>query len=205
MQPRRHFLRTSFTGAAAAVVSLAGSPLAWGQSSGSHTPSRLPTESDIRARGVDVWLLVDLINDYRRRNGLHAVPLSPRLTAVAALHVKDLEKHRPHEVYGSLHSWSETGRWTGGAYRESDDKTWPLMWQKPKEIAGYDGFGFEISAARVRDLRHALAVWQVSPSHNNLLLNRERWKDPRWQWQAVGAVFHKGYACAWFGDQPDLG
>jgi hypothetical protein len=165
--------------------------------------SRIPTAAEIRSRSAKLWKLVDMINDYRIRHRLPQISLSPKLTAVAAWHVRDLAEQQPHERYGSLHSWSPSDRWTGGAYRADDNSTWPLMWDKPKEITGYAGYGFEICAAKVRDVHHALEVWQASTAHNNVILSRGPWADSRWQWQALGAVFYQGFACAWFGDRRD--
>jgi uncharacterized protein YkwD len=199
---RRELLRMTTVGALAGAAPWLGVSTGRGEEATGAT-RRLPTVAEIRARSSDLWLLVDLINEHRRRYRLPAAPMSAKLTAVAALHAKDLAEQRPHDRYGSMHSWSDSDRWTGGGYRAEDKSTWPLMWDKPKEIVAYHGYGFEVCAANVRDVRHALEVWQVSPSHNNVMLNRGIWSDPRWQWQAMGAVFHKGFACAWFGDQRD--
>ncbi len=193
----RRQLITTTAGAATALavpsLSLAG---------GSAT--RIPTVAEIRRSKRDFWILADLINDYRREIGLPAARMSARLTAVAAVHAKDLCYRRPHDIYGSLHSWSPSKYWQGGGYDYGNKDTWPLMWNKPKEITGYPGFGFEISAAGVRDAAHALQVWRESESHHNVIANRHVWNDPRWQWHALGAVFYKGYACAWFGDKEDV-
>jgi hypothetical protein len=164
---------------------------------------RLPTVAEIRSHRPEFWKLVDAINALRKPHGLPAIPLSPRLTAVAYWHAKDLAERRPQETYGSLHSWSVDPRWHGGAYRADDKSTWTIMWDKPKEIAGYGASGFEISAAEARDCEHALELWTQSQAHHQVILNQGVWADPRWRWRALGAVFHKGYACAWFGNAPD--
>lgn len=162
---------------------------------------RLPTVEEIRSRSENLWKLVDWINAYRAKADLPAVPLSPRLTAVAALHAKDLHENAPHERYGSMHAWSMSERWTGGAFRVGDSRTHPVMWEKPREIAGYDGHGFEVTASGARDPQHALAIWRASRSHNEVILNRGVWR--RYRWRALGAVFHQGFACAWFGAKKD--
>jgi hypothetical protein len=208
---RRSFLLAA--GAGLAGVGLAGVGLAGGfvapascwaeEESVARAKVRLPSVEEIRGRSPDLWQLVDLINAYRQLHDLPVVDLSPRMTAVAWLHCRDLEANKPHQQHGSLHSWSADMRWSGGAYRPKDKSTWPLMWDKPKEIAAYQGYGFEVAASEIRDRRHALEVWQQSQPHNNVLLNRDIWSQPRWQWKALGAVYYKGYATAWFGDKPD--
>lgn len=203
---RRTFLLAA--GAGLAGAGIVGGGMAPVRSRADDEPAavakvRLPSVEELRGRSADLWQLVDLINAYRDRHKLPNIALSPRLTAVAWLHCHDLEENMPHRRHGSLHSWSEDMRWSGGAYLPQDKETWPLMWNKPKEIAAYQGFGFEVAASEVRDRRHALEVWQQSQPHNNVLLNRDVWSNPRWQWKALGAVFYKGYAAAWFGDKPD--
>jgi hypothetical protein len=164
---------------------------------------RFPTVEQIRASQPDSWKLVDAINAHRRQHGLAEVPLSPRLTAVAYWHAKDLAEKRPHETLGSLHSWSQDPRWRGGAYRPDDKNTWKIMWDKPQEISGFPGLGFEISAGDARDCEQAFELWTRSENHHQVILSRGVWSDPRWRWRALGAVFYKRYACAWFGNLAD--
>lgn len=200
MEHRRRFL----TKCAGLLLSSAAA----GSAAASDPPRRvalrmLPTVAQIRGKSAEIWKLADMINGFRRKHGLSQIPLSPKLTAVAALHAKDLAEHRPYEEHGSLHSWSNDERWTGGAFLKTDKTTHPIMWDKPKEIAGYAGYGFEVCAMQVRSLDQTLSEWLASQTHADVMLNRNLWADKRWRWQALGAVFHKGYACAWFGDQPD--
>ena len=162
---------------------------------------RIPTVDEIRSRDEKLWRLVDDINAYRRTMRLAPIPLSPKLTAVAAKHVKDLADNAPHKTHGSLHSWSESPLWKGGPFRASDPKTHALMWDKPREIAGYESEGFEIAASGIRDASHALDLWKTSGLHHDVIINRGIWKD--FQWKALGAVVHKGFACAWFGTLAD--
>jgi hypothetical protein len=164
---------------------------------------RLPTIEQIRAGSPDFWKLADLINDYRAGKRLHRIPLSPKLTAVAALHARDLHENAPHEEYGSLHSWSLSDRWRGGAFKRDDESTFKVMWDKPKELFGYGGLGFEVTVKGARDVAHALVTLQASKLHDDVLMNRGLWADERWSWKALGAVYYKGFACAWFGDHAD--
>ena len=59
------------------------------------------------------------------------------------------------------------------------------------------------SAADARDPDHAVELWTQSENHLSVILNRGIWAEPRWRWQALGAVYFKGYGCAWFGNVAD--
>jgi hypothetical protein len=189
-------------------VSLAATPALCGASARagdgkSYPLLRWKTPADVRREGEEIWRLADLINAYRRQNGLPEAPLSPRLSAVALAHVHDLIQHRS-QLGRSLHSWAQGEHWTGGEYRPADKATWPIMWDKPREIAGYESYGFEIAAANVDGPSHALREWWGSPTHLDVILSRGVWSKPRWRWRALGAVFQDGYACAWFGADADF-
>ena len=162
-----------------------------------------PSIETIRKRGPEFWKLTDLINAYRKSRALPVIPLSPMLTGVAALHARDLFHQKPHEPKRSMHSWSKSERWTGGAYDNGDKQTHPIMWDKAKELYGYPGFSFEVVASGVKGAAHALEVWKKSPRHHEVLINAGPWKDKRWRWGAVGAFVYEGFASAWFGAEPD--
>ena len=164
---------------------------------------QLPSVEQIRAGAADYWQLADLINDYRAQSGLARIPLSSKLTAVATLHARDLHDNAPHDKYGSLHSWSTSEKWRGGPFKRDDATTHAVMWDKPKDLFAYSGYGFEIAVKDARDAAHALATLQASKLHDDVLRNDGVWADKRWNWRALGAVFHQGFACAWFGDKPD--
>lgn len=197
--------RRSFLGGAAAAgaVFTVGGPLRAGVEDFIGKGDRLPTVEAIRSGPPDYWRLVDLINEYRAAQGLPEIALSPKLTAVAALHVRDLHDNRPHEKYGSMHSWSRSDRWRGGPFDRNDASTHAVMWDKPKDLFDYPGLGFEVTVKDARDAAHALATLRASKLHNDVLTNRGPWADRRWRWKAMGGVFYKGFASAWFGDKAD--
>jgi hypothetical protein len=146
--------------------------------------------------------IAEAINAYRQANGLPAIPVSDELTRVAQAHVADLAANHPEDACnGNLHSWSNNGNWTGGCYDPNDETTWPLMWDKPNEIAGYPGRGYEISAWATPAItaEQALSLWQNSGPHNDVILNQGIWTD--YPWGAIGGWAADGYACAWFGQE----
>lgn len=147
--------------------------------------------------------IAEAINAYRRENGLPEIPVSDELTQVAKAHVADLATNHPEAACnGNLHSWSNNGNWTGGCYDLNNQATWPLMWDKPREIANYPGRGYEISAwaSPMITAEQALAIWQGSTPHADVILNRAIWTD--YPWGAIGGWAADGYACAWFGQEP---
>ena len=52
------------------------------------------------------------VNAYRQHRGLAPIPVSLRLTQVAAAHVADLEAHYRRGTSCNMHSWSANGSWT---------------------------------------------------------------------------------------------
>jgi len=155
--------------------------------------------------------LATLINNYRTQNGLSAIPISSAMTAVALAHVMDLNNYHPEKnCGGNTHSWSTNGKWKGGCYDPNNSATYPIMWDKPKEIANYaskgesicytPGTGYEIAmwGSGAVTAQSALNTWQGSPPHNDVILNKGMWSCAKWR--ALGAAVSGNYAVAWFGE-----
>ncbi len=150
----------------------------------------------------DELTLYNLIMDYRGTLGLSTIPLSAGLTATAGRHVLDT-------VYNTGayegHSWSDA------AYSGSDSSTYLNMWNAPTRIGtSYTGNGYEISTGYVGSFvtntimtaANALANWQSSPGHNDVITNQSPWLQ---DWLAIGIGMHKGVAHVWFGHETDPG
>jgi len=146
--------------------------------------------------------LAGLINEYRNDRGLAEIPLSVSLTKVAELHVKDLADNQPVKGNCNLHSWSDKGAWTSCCYTD-DHAQAACMWNKPRELTDYPGNGYEIAAWSSIDItaEQALSLWKESSGHNNVILNKDIWKNV--EWNAMGAAMYKGYAVVWFGKETD--
>ena len=164
-------------------------------------PQAQPAEAATGQMTAAERQLFDLINAYRAQNGLPAVPESSKLTLVAQTHARDTVNFPPAQ--DSLHSWSNNGNWTGGFFDLNDQNSWPIMWNKPKELAGYSGHGYEISAG---DSTHpsitpaqALDLWKTSSGHNTVILNQGTWAN--FPWQAMGVGIYRGIAHVWFGKE----
>lgn len=77
------------------------------------------------------------------------------------------------------------------------------MWNKPKELTSYQGFGFEISSYSSDPLmaKDALEIWQASVHHDNVILNKDIWASSTWN--AIGIAINGNYAVVWFGKETD--
>lgn len=150
--------------------------------------------------GAEEKKLLELINGYRKQKKLPPVPFSAKLTQVAQAHVRDLTAHFDYENRGDCnpHSWSANGGWTACCYT-ADHKQAACMWNKPREIAGYDSEGYEIAffSSDGAEASESLAGWKSSPGHNPVIINEGTWKDVGWK--AIGVGIKGTYAVVWFG------
>ena len=143
--------------------------------------------------------LAEVINAYRKDQGLPTIPTSPSLQKVAEAHVRDLAAHPPSGAC-NLHSWSSQGKWSACCYTDDHARA-TCMWSKPAEIAGYASSGFEIAAAGTTTPNSALDSWRGSEAHHAVILNRGIWAKSTWR--AMGAAIHEDYAVVWFGELAD--
>jgi len=147
--------------------------------------------------------LYDLIMRYREEKQLPVIPLSESLTFVAQTHVKDLADNFDMGKTCNMHSWSDKGNWTACCYT-SDHAKAECMWNKPREMTSYKGYGYEISHGGSKNYlataESAFNGWKNSSGHNAVMINEGVWKD---KWNAIGIGIYKGYACVWFGKESD--
>jgi uncharacterized protein YkwD len=144
--------------------------------------------------------LFDSINEYRAAKKLPPVPFSASLTFVAQTHVKDLYENHPDKSPCNAHSWSNKGKWTPCCYTP-DHKEAKNMWNKPAQLTGYKGYGFEIATMMSggnMSAKEALKSWKSSAPHNAVIVNESIWKDKKWTSLGVGIC--NNYAVAWFSD-----
>jgi len=146
--------------------------------------------------------LYNLINKYRKKNKLPEIPLSENLCYVAKLHVSDLNYNHPDTAQCNPHSWSDQGHWVECCYGR-DKFNSSCMTAKPKELTPYSGKGYEIAFWESVDAipEIVLDLWRSSAASNDLILNRDIWKDKKWKAFGVGML--KGYAVVWFGAEED--
>ncbi|CAN5423469.1 hypothetical protein BH10BAC4_BH10BAC4_05340 [soil metagenome] len=148
--------------------------------------------------------LYDLIMAYRKSKKLKPIPYSAKLSKVAQTHVRDLTDHYVYEKDASCnpHSWSDKGRWSSCCYTK-DHKQAACMWDKPKEIAGYESAGYEIAyySSAGASAAEGLEGWKKSAGHNPLLINSDTWS--KLEWKSIGVGIYGPYAVVWFGELED--
>jgi uncharacterized protein YkwD len=148
--------------------------------------------------------LYALIMEYRKSRKLKPIPFSSKLTQVAQAHARDLMANFDYDNRNNCnpHSWSNKGKWSACCYT-ADHKEAKCMWDKPREIAGYTGDGFEIAYFHSAEATAAdgLDGWKKSPGHNPLLVNSGSWSKV--EWKAIGIGIYRHYAVVWFGEVAD--
>lgn len=148
--------------------------------------------------------LYDLLMQYRKSKKLKSIPISAKLTQVAQAHVRDLADNYTYEEdpICNPHSWSDKGSWSPCCYT-NDHKEAKCMWNKPKEIAGYEGNGYEIAyySSAGASAFEGIEGWKKSPGHNPVMINLGTWSKV--EWKAVGIGLYKEYGVIWFGEVED--
>ena len=148
--------------------------------------------------------LYELIMKYRKSKKLKTIPYSPKLSLVAQTHARDLIQNYDFSQDSECnpHSWSKKGKWTACCYTP-DHAQAQCMWDKPREIADYQGDGYEIAFYHSikASPEPALEGWKKSSGHNPLLVNSGIWKDM--EWKGIGIGMHENVAVVWFGREED--
>jgi uncharacterized protein YkwD len=143
--------------------------------------------------------LAALINQYRVSQGLAKIPVSRKLSKVAQLHVEDLRLNRPDRSPGcNSHSWSAKAMAKPCCYTE-DHAQGSCMWSKPRELANYNGPGYEIAFGPYGNINaeNSMAAWKKSPGHESVIVNHGIWRNQKWN--AMGVGINGEYAVVWFG------
>ena len=135
--------------------------------------------------------LYNLLNEYRNQNSLSSIETSDKLDQTAEAHTKD----------GNIHGY-DSHSWSTCQFIISNASTYPCMWNKPQEIAGYNDTGYEISCVvDQRNLENipekCLSAWKNSISHNTVILQQGVWS--RFQWKSIGVSIENHIIHVWFG------
>lgn len=182
---------------AALLIALGGPALAQG------VPVPGNTGSCLNAEEAE---LVQAVNAYRVQNGKAALPASYWLSTTGQWHGWDLQANAPVVGNCNLHSWSNAmpNLWQPVCYTP-DHLQAAQMWGKPRQISlnVYSGNGYENAAVAGGPMTAsvALAAWQQSPAHRDVILQQGIWAGIGFQGMGVGIVGN--YAVLWFGDRAD--
>ncbi len=162
---------------------------------------------EIRLTPTEIELYKQIC-EYRVQKGLPEVKLSKSLCLVARTHAQDQTANFKYGSRCNLHSWSEKGNWLSCCYTP-DHKKAQCMWDKPRELTNYSGNGYEISfystyrfdstEAAAKDI---LDGWKKSPGHNDMIINKNTWKDV--VWKAMGIAVLGDFANVWVGEETDI-
>jgi hypothetical protein len=144
--------------------------------------------------------LYDAIDAYRKETKQATIPYSKSLSYVAKLHAQDLFNNRKDSDECSMNSWSDQGFWTACCHSDTPEKS-ACMWEKPREIAGYEGYGYELIYNGGGNAEKILERWKNSRFFADMLVNQGRWADK--DWVAIGIGKYENYMVVWFGEAID--
>lgn len=164
------------------------------------SPQKLPDNFCI---SNEEYRLYKLINDFRKENGLAAIPISSSLSYVAKIHVRDLADNRPDTSYCNLNSWSSNGPWTSCCHSKFTPQPECIL-NKPRELTQYDGEGHELCYwdSEGADPDTVFDFWTTIEQAKDMILNREKWV--LYGWNAMGVGIYQGYASVWLGEMVDV-
>ncbi len=167
------------------------------------TNLNVKNESDV-CLSQDEIKLFEIINIYRETLDLQPIPFSKALTRVSQAHVRDLSDHYTFKRGAKCnpHSWSRKGKWSSCCYT-NDHKQAKCMWNKPREISGFDSNGYEILSYSSDGITpgEALIGWQKSQPHHQVMINSAKWTKVTWKSMGVG--IYNEYAVIWFAELED--
>lgn len=171
------------------------------QEKGTHKAVKPSVPADF-CIGSDALILYNMINDFRRTNKLPVIPLSRSMCYVALMHISDLRAGNALDNGCGLHSWSDKGNWRPCCYTKDPARS-ECMSNKPKELTGYPGTGYEVVywGEETATPLAAIETWRSTGLTKNVFLNIDKWKTK--QWKAIGVAIEGGFAIVWLGDKTD--
>ena len=166
----------------------------------SASAQQVPIPEEVCMNGFEQQLYA-LIDTYRGENEAHKIEVSKKLTFVAKLHARDLYHNRIDKDSCSMQSWSDKGFWNACCFSERDNSKQSCMWDKPKEITGYEGKAYEVIYNGGSEPKRIMELWKGSSFYSDILKNSGRYADK--DWAAVGIGQYKNVTVVWFGEIED--
>ena len=149
------------------------------------------------------YRLYNLINNYRSRLALDAIPLSKSLSFVARTHAKDLSAHYPIGDGCNMHSWSDKGNWKAFCFPQDQNRKNDVK-DKAKELTNYPGKAYELTywENSKADVAFVLDFWNSIPYTGDMISNINKWSKK--EWKSMGVGIQDGYVLVWFGQSVDV-
>lgn len=148
------------------------------------------------------YKLYQLINNYRDKLVLDAIPLSKSLCYVAKIHAKDLSENYPVGEDCNMYSWSDKGDWKPFCYPADQTRKNDIK-DKAKEISAYSGKAWELTYwdnVEV-NLEEVISFWNSIPYTSALLSNSDKFVDL--SWKSIGVAIYDGYILVFLGAKDD--
>jgi hypothetical protein len=140
--------------------------------------------------------LYEELMTYRASKNLPRIPLSPSLSKVARLHSDEILRSG---LRNPGHDWKSC---------QLKKENYNCMWLKPKELAGFNGYGYEISWGSPGGpwtTADVLETWKKSSEHNPVIVEQGTWAN--FGWGSVGVSFvsssNGSNANVWFAKESD--
>jgi hypothetical protein len=132
--------------------------------------------------------LFDVINAKRRVDEIPELTLDKGLSYIAYLHCLDLDKY--YDKNCSLVSWSKKSGYSYGCVSK-DSPDLNVMYNKPKEVLGYEGVGHELICLTDRNITYEMAytLLRRSQFYSSLLVGAN--------YTRVGVYIHKNIVSVW--------
>jgi len=149
------------------------------------------------------YKLYSLVNAYRAKLALDAIPLSKSLSYVAKVHAADLSKNFTTNDDCNMHSWSDKGQWKAFCFPADQNRRSDVK-DKAREIANYPGKAWEITYWENEkiDVAFVLEFWNSIPYTASMIGNTGKWANKTWQSMGIG--IQDGYVLLWLGEKVDL-
>ena len=125
--------------------------------------------------------LIQLINQYRRNQGLGNITISDELSKVANRHLLDLSNN--------LENYDRDGKdwrfgWSNCPYDGNNPNTFTCLWDAPSRFnVNNAGKGVEIICGGHNTIsaEEAWQCWQQNPALKAIILNQGQWNNHQWQ------------------------
>lgn len=132
--------------------------------------------------------LFEVINAMRRVDEIPELTMDNGLNYVAYLHCVDLDKY--YDKNCSLVSWSKKSGYSYGCINK-DSPNLNVMYNKPKEVLGYDGVGHELVCVTDRNINYEMAytLLRRSAFYSGMLVGTN--------YTRIGVYIHKNIVSVW--------